>query len=87
VNWIPTEYDPFETDASEPMRYLRRVWIRFFKSLAGMAEKSSNEVFNIGRDTRPSKVNLISNGSDVVPFFRTAYTRYTSSVGSEEKAS
>ena len=77
VSWIPDEADPFGVGLDEGMGYLRRVWIRFFRSLGRMSYASADRVFTLHEGNRrrqladgapEATLAIIPNGVDVARF-------------------
>ena len=74
VDWIPEDADPFRVGLDDSMNYLRRVWIRFFRSLGRMAYDSSDHVYTLYNGNRlrqiedgadQSRLTIVPNGVNV----------------------
>jgi len=77
VDWIPDDADPFRVGLDDGMSYLRRVWIRFFRSLGRMSYAAADEVFTLYDGNRrrqladgaaASRLSIIPNGVDIPRF-------------------
>ena len=74
VDWIPEDLDPFRVSLDDSMGYLRKTWIRFFRSLGRMSYSAADHVYTLYNGNRlrqledgatDERLTIVPNGVSV----------------------